>query len=1084
MEPPLKTIAAFAEALACARQIAHQFACDHAPYSSALSSLVQTCPHAQRVALIHALQDESLTTLDTSPNDAAALAHVAHALAQTQDDVNVTASAALALANALNRLGEFQDALQSAQFAASASSDATRARAECAMAWAHTYIGALGVATQCIARLPRDAEPLVIARGEWIKGLMARDQGDLPAALAHLEHAHAAFLSAAQWLDAARCERDMAYTYLRRDDEQGIARLANTRQTFAAAGCRLDVAHCDYLAAGWWLEHDRLTDSFDMLTSARVDFTACHADFFVALCDNDLGIAYWYREQFDQAVTYLCRARDYFRAHQIPKQISTTDINLGAVYYVQNRYADALAAYQEAAELALGEGRATRAARIWNNMAMVHVKQGRYDQAVDLFQRALQSIAHKEQDFLAAGIHSTLAACYRDLGQMPDALNHLRVAEQAYRAAGSLIGELSVNLALAEMYLARGDRRQAIAPANRARVIAVAEKRASFVALSDRLLAQTVTRQTELTRALKRLASARAVFVEQNKPVDAALCDLIQGELQLAWHTPDHAQASFERAAEMLSPYLPDLAWRVEYGLARCARERNATDTAKAHLQNAVRFIATTRAQLGTEEFSNNFFAARREVYDHALTLALASQDALMALDIIEASKARAFLALLHQQGWQVPPTQDAYVADLVAREGHLRNEMARLRAEVITQAANITPTLRGDTTALDRIQKLDALGQEYETVVTQLRLAQPGLAGVAILTPFGLAQFRAAMTQTYGDDWCALDYVIREAQIIIICVTPHEVQVYPRTVSGMDARTLEQCASLEPDMRELIYRGTLRGVPAPAQGKRSLQILYRLLIPPHLRARTLIISPHGMLHALPFHALLDGDTYLAEKCAIVYTPSLQVAQHLVTTDTCHAPNMLALGLSEFGGVMPPLPYAEREAHVARATWQAGATRIGKDASRAEMMRLNATGELRQFDVIHLATHALLDRAAPHQSRVLLADEPLTAFDVLGLSLDARLVTLSACQTALGKGGAGDEWIGLTRAFFYAGARALLATLWHVEDDSTGTLVTHIYTKLQHGEPLARAVQLAQIEMIHAGHPPFQWAAFALMGHG
>jgi CHAT domain-containing protein len=146
------------------------------------------------------------------------------------------------------------------------------------------------------------------------------------------------------------------------------------------------------------------------------------------------------------------------------------------------------------------------------------------------------------------------------------------------------------------------------------------------------------------------------------------------------------------------------------------------------------------------------------------------------------------------------------------------------------------------------------------------------------------------------------------------------------------------------------------------------------------------------------------------------------------------------------------------------------------------LIDLNASGELQEFDFVHLATHAVLDRAAPHQSRVILADDALTTADILDLTLNARLVTLSACQTALSQGGQGDELIGLARAFFYAGARALLATLWQVEDGSTTEWVGRFYRHWMDGENIAEAVRHAQIEMIRGSCSPYQWAPFVSMG--
>jgi CHAT domain-containing protein len=200
-------------------------------------------------------------------------------------------------------------------------------------------------------------------------------------------------------------------------------------------------------------------------------------------------------------------------------------------------------------------------------------------------------------------------------------------------------------------------------------------------------------------------------------------------------------------------------------------------------------------------------------------------------------------------------------------------------------------------------------------------------------------------------------------------------------------------------------------------------------------------------------------------------------------SDDGNAARALVLGLSDFGDVLRALPHAADEVAMLREVLDGrGEFLWGAQATRHKLLDLDATGELRRFDVLHLATHAVLDSAAPHQSRVLLADDALTALDIFDLSLNARLVTLSACQTALGQGGQGDELLGLARAFFYAGARALLATLWQVEDCSMVELTQRFYRHWADGANLAIALRQAQIEMIRAGSPPYHWAPFVLMG--
>ena len=115
-------------------------------------------------------------------------------------------------------------------------------------------------------------------------------------------------------------------------------------------------------------------------------------------------------------------------------------------------------------------------------------------------------------------------------------------------------------------------------------------------------------------------------------------------------------------------------------------------------------------------------------------------------------------------------------------------------------------------------------------------------------------------------------------------------------------------------------------------------------------------------------------------------------------------------------------------------------------------------------------------------------DGRLEVHEVFGLSLHARLLVLSACQTGVGAGAladvpAGDDWVGLAQAFLYSGAANVLATLWPVQDVATARFMERFYTELAAGRPDAEA--LAEAQRAAARNPrtahPFYWAAFALV---
>ena len=139
---------------------------------------------------------------------------------------------------------------------------------------------------------------------------------------------------------------------------------------------------------------------------------------------------------------------------------------------------------------------------------------------------------------------------------------------------------------------------------------------------------------------------------------------------------------------------------------------------------------------------------------------------------------------------------------------------------------------------------------------------------------------------------------------------------------------------------------------------------------------------------------------------------------------------------------------------------------------------------------MHVAAHAEADEVDPLYSRILLANEGgqrsfLEAREVLDMKLpDTALVTLSACESGLGRVASGDEVLGFPRAFLSAGSGSLIASLWPVSDDATELLMSTLYGALAKGQDVQRAMQAAQIAVLRQpklAHP-FFWAPFNLIG--
>lgn len=259
------------------------------------------------------------------------------------------------------------------------------------------------------------------------------------------------------------------------------------------------------------------------------------------------------------------------------------------------------------------------------------------------------------------------------------------------------------------------------------------------------------------------------------------------------------------------------------------------------------------------------------------------------------------------------------------------------------------------------------------------------------------------------------------------------------------------------------------------------------VLIPPlALEPGTrLVIVPHGALHYLPFQALRPGGEYLIQRHPIAITPSISVAVQLARKQGRVDPRLVAFG-NPLVGPDYELPASEEEVRTLARMFPQSDTYLNAEATKSRF--LQSAGGAR---LLHVAAHAEADRVDPLYSRILLANEDgkqnfLEAHEVLDLDLDdVALVTLSACESGLGRVAAGDEVLGFSRAFLAAGTSSLILSLWPVADDATEILMTTLYGELAKGADVQLAMQSAQLALLARSEfeHPFFWAPFNVIGN-
>jgi tetratricopeptide (TPR) repeat protein len=267
-----------------------------------------------------------------------------------------------------------------------------------------------------------------------------------------------------------------------------------------------------------------------------------------------------------------------------------------------------------------------------------------------------------------------------------------------------------------------------------------------------------------------------------------------------------------------------------------------------------------------------------------------------------------------------------------------------------------------------------------------------------------------------------------------------------------------------------------------------------------------LVLVPEDALHRLPFAALIVGGHRVVERYAVHVVPSAAIALSLWSSRSPPRPvRMLAFGDAPFpmddardppatrahyasfaaNGEMARLTASASEARDAARRWPRSQALLGADASEAKLKSLR----MDQFRLVHFATHAQVDERAPGRSAIALAagggeDGFVTSGELGSLRLDADLVMLSGCSTALGLIVGGEGILGLTGPLMQAGAHSVVATLWPVNDLASAKFVNRFYGFLASGVAATDALRLAQLDAIQRGVPPRDWAAFVLTGDG
>ncbi len=949
------------------------------------------------------------------------------------------------------------------------------------------------------------------ARAHYGLGCLALKRQDLPAARAEAERA----AGLDRHFGHARLLLGSAHNLAGRP-EQALRAWRQARKIFRAAGARLDES--------WALNRMGLVlRQKGEFRQALREFTGAlalqraegdrPAQLIVlgnlALTQADLGDLERSLAALEEALAIAREIGDRENECWILNNLAYLDILAG-------QFESAIACSDTAIAIAREIGDPLEEVSGLENCATAYLDLGNPVRAVEICQEALPIAESIVDPRHRAGVLLVLAEAYGELGRSESARSAYARCDSIYGEIGLAAGSVSALVGLCQVAVQEGDTTYALVEGERALETFAEDGYAEgeeFVAL---MLCDLVLRRGDPQRAVALATRAVKLSSRDGRRSREALARARRVGARLA--LDDIAGAAADaREGRRLARLVrnPEVFWRCEMAAGDVKRPVDPAG-ALQHYQAAMEAVESVRRELRLEEFQAAYLADRLELYFKAADLLAQLGRPAEALMVCERSRARALTDFLAASPVPVLPQVPAALA---AESRELEARIQTLQATLAAVAAGPDADPRRLDALEDQIAVARTRGQDLRT---RILLQDPRYGAVM---PAGTLPGPERILASLRPGEALLEFFLGPRTSLCLVATADRINVV-RLEVGIAALASRIHRLREP----LLAPRSLATLSFDVSLARWLR--ERILDPvaPFLAGvNRLFVVPDGPLNYLPLEALpvsspaagatdtlfasFGGTRFVGDRYAVSYLPSasflvLAAGGQEPETEPTARRSLLALG--DPAGPETPvagtaavagagsgdrLLYADREVRAIARLFPDAVVRSGAEASEVCFKALAPS-----FRFLHVSSHGKLDERVPLYSGLALYPGPsgredgfLHAYEVLSLRLNCDLVTLSACQTGLGRLYAGEGLLGLTRSFLYAGAQQALVSLWSVNDASTAILMESFYANLAAGLDAPRALQQAKSALRAVvvsgpgGRPlayahPFFWAPFVLIG--
>jgi CHAT domain-containing protein/tetratricopeptide (TPR) repeat protein len=790
--------------------------------------------------------------------------------------------------------------------------------------------------------------------------------------------------------------------------------------------------------------------------------------------------------------------------------------NLGFAEFGLGEPRPAEESYGRALAIRRATGDRTGEAQALNNLAVLYRSLGEIDEALRSYGEAREILGTLDDRRQEAATLNNLGVAYSTLGEAERGRLYLTQALALRRAVEDRRGEIVTLNNLGWLERAAGAPGKALTLHQQAVEVARATSDARNEGISRSYLGAAQAAAGRSAEALAELDRALALQRQAGDRYNEASTLRRKGESLAASGRTAEALPLFEQALLTARATGDRVNESIAlYARAYALRDQGELDRAASDAEAAIAALESLRTRLGNPELRAAFLGSRGDVYELRVDILMRLAAARpgqgfdrAAFEASEDARARSLLDVLRESGAAIQSGVDPAFA---ARQRDLERRLA-LKADRLQSLRGRGKGDQAESKALEI--ETEQVRAELDNLDAEIRRKNPRYADLTHPGPASAGEIQALL----DPGTLLLEYSLGRTRSYLWAVDATTLRFFVlpgREEIERAARAFHQALS----------------TPAPEGDDSRAQLgqtLSRMLLGPlaaelgNLGERRLAVVPDGALGYIPFDVLpepgsKDRPDPLLIRHEVVELPSASVLvaerRELAQRPTARE---LAIVLAdpvfqaddprvEKGGegssagsgrsdLLPlsRLRFSRQEAQAIASLAPPGAVTTKLDFAADRDLVLS--GRLRDFRYIHFATHGVFDAERPELSGLALsgvdpAGNPREGFlrlrDIYDLDLAADLVVLSGCETALGKEIRGEGLLGLTRAFFYAGAPRVVASLWWIDDRATAALMTAFYRGMwAEGLRPAAALRKARLSLArqHRFRDPSYWGAFVLQG--